>query len=82
MPPNQEMSTKRVLRSARGEALRQAYIDDGGWEKVDGWLYLKALRLTDYIDKLGYEYYEKYVFEGDRTDIRNCAAFHGFQIKK
>ena len=33
-----------------------------------------------YIDKSGYEYYEKYVFEGDRTDIRNCAAFHGFQI--
>ena len=52
MPPYQEMSAKRALRSARGEALRQAYIDDGGWEKVDGWLYLKALRLTDYIDKL------------------------------
>ena len=46
------MNAKRALRSAIGQALRQAYIDDGGWEKVDGWLYLKALRLTDYIDKL------------------------------
>ena len=46
------MSAKRALRGARGEVLRQSYIDDGGWEKVDSWLYLKVLRLTGYIDKL------------------------------
>ena len=36
------------IRSKKREALRQAYIDDGGWEKIEGWLHLKALRLTDY----------------------------------
>jgi len=48
---NQKITAEGVLRSERREALRQAYIDDGGWEKIDGWLYLKALRLTDFIDK-------------------------------
>ncbi len=49
--PNRETSADGVLRSERREALREAYIEDDGWEKIDGWLYLKVLRLTDYIDK-------------------------------
>ena len=52
LPPNRETSGDGILRSERREALRQAYIEDGSWEKIDGWLYLKALRLTDYIDQL------------------------------
>ncbi|PPR58926.1 MAG: hypothetical protein CFH10_01949 [Alphaproteobacteria bacterium MarineAlpha4_Bin2] len=46
-----EKTIDGAIRSANRETLRKAYIDDGGWEKVEGWLYLKALRLTDFIDK-------------------------------
>lgn len=38
-------------RHIEAEKLRNQYLDDGGWQKVDGWLYLKALRLTDFLDK-------------------------------
>ena len=39
------------LRNAKAESKRQEYLDGGGWEKIDGWLYLKALRITDFIDQ-------------------------------
>ncbi|MEE2688075.1 MAG: class I SAM-dependent methyltransferase [Pseudomonadota bacterium] len=51
--PNKNLKKKihGVIRSENREGLRQAYIDGGGWETIDGWLYLKALRFTDFIDK-------------------------------
>lgn len=33
------------------EARRDEYLDGGGWEQIDGWLYIKALRLIDFFDK-------------------------------
>lgn len=39
------------VRWPDAQALRQDYLDGGGWETVDGWLYLKALRLTDFLDQ-------------------------------
>lgn len=38
-------------RTPVARSLRRDYLDGGGWHKVDGWLYLKALRLTDFIDQ-------------------------------
>ena len=38
-------------RNKDAEKLRNKYLDGGGWQKIDGWLYLKALRLTDFLDK-------------------------------
>jgi hypothetical protein len=35
----------------RAQTLRAQYLDGGGWEEIDGWLYLKALRLIDFLDK-------------------------------
>jgi hypothetical protein len=39
------------MRWSDAQALRHDYLDGGGWETIDGWLYLKALRLTDFIDQ-------------------------------
>jgi hypothetical protein len=39
------------MRWPDAQALRHDYLDGGGWETIDGWLYLKALRLTDFIDQ-------------------------------
>ena len=38
-------------RNKDAEKLRNKYLDGGGWQKIDGWLYLKALRLTDFLAK-------------------------------
>ena len=38
-------------RNTDAEKLRNQYLDGGGWQQIDGWLYLKALRLTDFLDK-------------------------------
>ena len=41
-------------RNKDAEKLRNKYLDGGGWQKIDGWLYLKALRLTGFLDKCQY----------------------------
>ena len=47
-PPSVDLSQ---IRWSDAQTLRQDYLDGGGWETIDGWLYLKALRLTDFIDQ-------------------------------
>jgi len=47
-PPSVDLSQ---IRWSDALTLWQDYLDGGGWEAIDGWLYLKALRLTDFNDQ-------------------------------
>lgn len=37
--------------NAEAQARRDEYLEGGGWKKIDGWLYIKALRLIDFLDR-------------------------------